>query len=409
MSKWLFLSGVLFSTSACGQLATEESTYDTSPPAATGSGPSAPAAGSGAGVVPVCAFSEGASRAVLAATVGPYGGKQEVYVVRADGSLVLARTFGAARTESQGYTYIEDAKIERRGAYLLASRGTDGASVLDLAGTSLLDAATIDEAKAFLLSRGVDVEKEAPQISVESPAGTPMAVIRRGTARTEVPLPDYRGEPNVEVESVRGDWALLSSYTADRSWRVDLKTAAITPMSKATPAGLQQFGAYQVAGPRLYFTLDDDGGFLATLRDPYAGAVYHSPDGVTAWTRIGSAARDVKNVVAGAQNGTYVVAGITAGPDTAPWSAAPADYGPVVSGDFVEVVRPSTGKRYAVPHAAVTVSRDGRCAAYVDVAKDGARRTTILDVESGALTVPQLPIDATSAGPDVTLRWIPQS
>jgi hypothetical protein len=218
-------------------------------------------------------------------------------------------------------------------------------------------------------------------------------------------LPEYRGEPHVRVESVRGDWALLSSYDADRSWRVNLNTGDIVPMSKSTPPGLQQFGAYQVAGPRLYFTLDDDGGFLATLRDPYAGGVYHSPDGVSGWSRVGSAARDVKNVAAGAQgNGTYVIAGYTTGPDTGPWSAPPADYGPVVTGAFDELVRPSIGKSYQVPHGAVSLSTDGRCAAYFGASSDAVRRVSILNVESGALAF--LSIGDVTAGAGVTLKWL---
>jgi hypothetical protein len=401
----LLLASVVLA--ACGQVTDDAS--EASPPA---SGSMPPSGSSSAGPIldidSPCDFSQSSSRVVLAATTGPYGGKQELYFVRANGETILARTFGGERAETRSYIYIGNVEINRRGDYLLATRGADGASVFDLAGNRLLDAATIAAATTFLESRGVAIEEETPRITVETTGdGVPVAVIRRPQEPLRVSVPDYRGEPYVRVESVRGDWALLSSYDADRTWRVNLATGDIAAMSKATPPGFQQFGAYQVAGPRLYFTLDDDGGFLATLRDPYAGGVYHSPDGVTGWSRIGSAARDVKNVAAGAQaKGTYVIAAYTTGPDTAPWSVAPADYGPVVSGAFDELVRPSSGKSYHVPRGAVSVSSDGRCAAYVGASSDGVEKVSILDVESGAVAFPRLPIGDAARDAAVTLSWL---
>lgn len=402
----LLLSVVI--VGACGQATSEDDSRERAGSSATP--PSSAATGAvDEEIASSCDFAQSSSRVVLAATVGPYGGKQEVYFVRANGTVVLGRTFGAERAESRGYIYIGDAKVTRHGEHLVATRDSDGASVFDLAGNSFFEGATAESATAFLLSRGVAVADDAPRITVETDAdGTPVAVLRRPQEPIRVRLPDYRGEPYVRVESVRGDWALVGSYDADRSWRVNLKTADIAPMSKATPPGFQQFGAYQVAGARLYFTLDDDGGFLATLRDPYAGSVYHSPDGATGWTRIGSAARDVRNVAPGAQeSGTYVIAGYTTGAETAPWAEPPAGYGPIVSGAFDELVRPSIGKRYTIPHGAISLTKNGRCAAWVGVSTNGVRKVSILDVGSGVLASPDVPVADLSTAAGVTLQWLP--
>lgn len=98
-----------------------------------------------------------------------------------------------------------------------------------------------------------------------------------------------------------------------------------------------------------------------------------------------------------------MIGGYTTGPDTAPWPPPPAGYGLVVSGTFVDLVRPSIGRSYVLPNGGITVSNEGLDAAYLDRSKDGGR-ITVLDVESGAAAFPALP-----SGVGVALHWAPQS
>ena len=115
----------------------------------------------------------------------------------------------------------------------------------------------------------------------------------------------------------------------------------------------------------------------------------------------------MKSIAPGAQeSGTYVIAGYTIGPATAPWSEPPAGYGPIVSGAFDELVRPSIGKRYSVPHGAISLTKGGRCAAWVGGSTNGVRTVSILDVESGVLGSLDLPVADLSMDAGVTLHWM---
>lgn len=367
----------------------------------TGPGGSLPPASQTQRLTSACDPYQRSPQVVLAARVGPYGGKQDLKLVRADGTTFTAHSFGEQRAELRSYIYIGNVEVTLRGEHLVASRGSDGAIVLDRSGNVELVAADADAADAFLRTQGVVVDAGDPPVSVEMGA-RPVVVVRKGGLVTRTLLPDYHGEPYVNVEAIRGDWALLSSYEADRSWRVDLRSGEVSPIEKAIPPGLQQFGFWPAGKPRLYFTLEDDGGFLASLRGPYSGGIYHSPDGTRGWTRIGSAARQVAAVFAGGRSGTYAIMGVTTGPE-ADWPEPPAGLGPVVSGAFVEIVRPAAGRSYSMPTDGIALSDDGLCAAYVDRPDNtGPKRLVVLNVESGIQALPDLRVDG-----DLSLQWIP--
>ena len=250
-------------------------------------------------------------------------------------------------------------------------------------------------AKTFLQSQGVELESDEEPVMIEP--GEPPTVVIRQTLRT--PLPDYRGEPYVNVEAVRGEWALLSSYSADRTWRVRLRTGEVTSIEKAIPANLRQFGFQQDGRNRLYFAFDDEGGFLASLRDDFGGGSYRSADVAHQWTRIGSAAREIDSIYGHGEHGTYVISAFATGPTTT-WVEPPEDHEPMISGAFARLDRPSIGKSYDVPTNGTALSANGLCAAFLERAED-CPTLTMLNLETGPRPSPEPRVKAGE-----NLRWV---
>lgn len=338
---------------------------------------------------------------VLAVADGPYGGKQDLVLVRANGESFVAHTFGPERTDPSTYIFISGIEVKMAGERLVADRATDGTVVLDRYGRVELAAPDLATARAFLEAKALTLESDEPPLVVEP--GDPPTVVLQGPGRDQerrVPLPDYRGEPFVNVEAVRGDWATLSSYPADRTWRVQISTGVIEPIEKAVPSGLRQFGFGP--DPRLFFTLDDQGGFLASLSDGIVAGIHRSANGADGWTPIGRGAREIGSIHGHGQQGTYLISG-SAGPDV-DWPPLPAGHEEVVSGPFTQLARPSLSANYLLPTSVVALSDDGLCAAYLEPPSDGPPRLVVLDVATGRRSAPEPPVRASEH-----LRFIPSA
>lgn len=333
---------------------------------------------------------------MLAVADGPYGGRQDLVLVRANGESFVAHTFGPERVDAGSFIFISGIEVRMAGPYLVAERSTDGTVILDPEGQLVLSTPDLEAARLYLEARGLRIESDEPPLRVE-PGDPPTVVIEDAGGSRRLPLPDYRGEPYVNLEAVRGDWAVVSSYPADRTWRVQLSTGIIEPITKAVRHGLRQFGFEP--SDRLYFTLDDQGGFLAPLTDGLTAGLYRSQDGAHDWVRLGRAAREIGAISGYGQQGTYLIVG-SAGPDVT-WPPLPPDQEPVLQGPFTQVERPSIGASYGIPDAAVALSTDGLCAAYLDP-NGGAPRLTVLNLETGQRSNPSPSVRAGE-----NLRFIP--
>lgn len=346
-----------------------------------------------------CDFTRGSTEVVLAVADGPYGGKQDLVLVRANGESFVAHTFGAERTEPSTHIFISGIEVKMAGELLVADRATDGTVILDRYGRVELAAPDLATAQAFLEAKGLTLKSDEPPLLVEP--GNPPTVVLRGPGRDQerrLPLPDYRGEPFVNVEAFRGDWATLSSYPADRTWRVHVSTGIIEPIEKALPSALRQFGFGP--DPRLYFTLDDQGGFLASLSDGVVAGIHRSANGAEGWAPIGRGAREIGSIHAYGQQGTYLISG-SAGPDVE-WPPLPAGHEEVVNGPFTQLARPALPVSYLLPTSAVALSDDGLCAAYLGQPSDGPPQLVVLDVATGRRSAPEPSVRANEH-----LRFIP--
>ena len=82
---------------------------------------------------------------------------------------MLAESFGGERTDAQQYIYIGNVEIARQGDFLLASRGSDGAVVFDLAGGVVLGRTDVDRAKSYLRNQGLVPDPPLAQIGTNQP------------------------------------------------------------------------------------------------------------------------------------------------------------------------------------------------------------------------------------------------
>ena len=125
------------------------------------------------------------------------------------------------------------------------------------------------------------------------------------------------------------------------------------------PAGLTPLGR----------SIDSQGWFIAILRDAYAADVYRSPDGMTAWTRLGKRLGRVEDVQVNNTAGTYFIRALGTASVFVPrqtWASdAPVERQPELLQDSAQLVRPATGVIDVLTYGAdisVNVSPDGLCA-----------------------------------------------
>ena len=107
--RWATLGAVALHVSC------SEGASDVLPPVEIGERPSAEPLRS------ACDFSQPSKQIVLAVADGPFGGKQDLVLVRADGASFVAHSFGADRVTEDRYIYISGIEISVHGDHLLAS------------------------------------------------------------------------------------------------------------------------------------------------------------------------------------------------------------------------------------------------------------------------------------------------
>ncbi|MFO0722531.1 MAG: hypothetical protein U1E65_02030 [Myxococcota bacterium] len=342
----------------------------------------------------LCAQRADAAEVVMSIVSGPYGGKQDLMVVHADGTRSFIRSFGPERSGEADEIYIMNAEASVEQGFLVVERAQDGAVILDRDGEVVLDTMDATDVDLFFDAHGTPRSRE-PAVKVSDEV-EPQLRFRDGTVMA---LPDYHGEPNPQIWAVRGDFAMIFSYVPNRVWRVNLRSHEVLSIRPRAPEGLQPFSPFASDRERVLLNLDDRGEFWASLRDRYAAAVYHSPDGTSGWTRVGAAAQRVDGVYSVSQAGTYFVSASPHGstPEQT-WETPPADYGPVMQGGFAAIERPEQGLHYAIESDALLDDR-GECAVINAAPGEDVYTLRVLEIESGRIS--PLPLPKNSA-----VSWI---
>lgn len=219
-----------------------------------------------------------------------------------------------------------------------------------------------------------------------------------------VALPQGDGA-GLAITGVAGDWLEVERYgaTTPTIFRVNVRSGVVDAVQGQVPSGVRPFDVGGIGLPQLA----DDGSLLAGYRNDYVGSLYRSTDLGASWTPVGFSVANVQGLTAvAAAGGTFVAQSVRSvyAPDN-PWSDPPAGVSPELSGQFVELARPSDGVRYQLPpivgYRPVALGSGGRCAAYWAMGSDktsgrletldvrNSRRTTLANASDvGGLSAP---------------------